>query len=175
MLINLFSPSEWSCSVPGWRLWSCLSELLGSLQGLGLSGGVSSSGPGPGQDLAARACPTYQPGAEQLGALVKAHRDGVRPRLSWDMGLWVGPAFHCPWLGKVGLWGAGAWHCCGIAGAGTDGSRELKWDPGPWARLGETWRDWAGSLRVGDALSVLTIFKILVLFLTAAQRLLEGN
>lgn len=52
------------------------------------------------------------------------------------MGLWVGPAFHCPWLGKVGLWGAGAWHCCGIAGAGTDGSRELKWDPGPWQGWG---------------------------------------
>lgn len=115
-LINLFSPSGRFCSVPGWRLWNDLSELLGGLQGVGLSGGQELGGPPvlSGQDLAARAFPRSQPGAGQPGALVQAQpwTSGTSIEMGTSQG-WAG-TWACRWVQLVTAHGWARQGCVGL-------------------------------------------------------------
>lgn len=94
------------------------------------------------QDMAARAHPTVQPGAQQPGALGQP-----QPRhwtLSW--GRWWaedwpgcgsvdGSSLAGPVARQDTLRGAEAWPCCSITGAGAESLEQgLTWSPGPWAR-----------------------------------------
>ena len=100
----------------------------------------------PGQGLAARAHPTapaksraVQGAAPDLGIW---HLSGDRLRPGQAVGLWVGPAWQGPWLGRAGLWRGGDQHCCGIAGAGTNGPSTVGWDQSGLVRAVGACRPW---------------------------------
>lgn len=75
------------------------------------------------QDLAARTYPTVPVRSRATPALGKPQPWALATSMGMmcqDVGMWVGSAQQCPWLGRAELWASGDQPCSGTTEAGVD-------------------------------------------------------